>query len=543
MRPWLRLACLLVASVLAVQARAFAGPKLVVVLVVDQMRADYVDWYGKTWKGGLERLFTEGAVFRNAAYPYLNTVTCAGHATVGTGTYPHRHGMIQNAWYDRKTGAIVSCTDDPASPLVAYEGAAAGGDSGVRLLVPTLADEMRAQLSPAGRVVTLSLKARSAIMLAGHRADATTWMGTGGFVTSKAFAPEPVRAVVQVLAQNPIKVEALPPWTRALPASAYAHADEVEEEAPPRGWARTFPHALAASDKAEALGNWARSPHADAHVVQLALGLVKAMNLGKGLGVDYLGVSFSVLDLVGHAFGPRSHEVQDVLARLDVSLGRLLAGLDAHVGRNNYVLALTSDHGVAPFPEQMSAMGLPAGRIPMVELRDKLEQAVGRELGGQHHVASVQYTDLYLAPGSYEKLLAKPGAIERVQAAVQQVPGVAAVYHAQQLAAPPPEADSVRRAAALSFFPGRSGDLVIVPAAHWMTVGGGTTHGTSNDYDQRVPLVFAGPGIKAGQHFRRVSPADLAPTLAQMLGVTLPNPDGRPLPEVLPAGAPRRLGR
>jgi hypothetical protein len=510
-----------------------AAPRLLVVLVVDQMRADYVDWYGKNWRAGLARLFKQGADFRNAAYPYLNTVTCAGHATIGTGAYPKTHGMVLNGWYDRRSGKVTSCTDDATQPLVAYgTPSLGGGDSAAKLEVPSLADELRVQLSPSPRVVTLSMKARSAIMLAGHAATSATWVGSGGFTTSKAFTAAPVVAVTQALAKIPLRLSGLPVWTPLLGAKAYAHVDDAAEEAPPRGWSRTFPHPLQGEGDVESMANWARSPWADEHLAQVGLELVKTLSLGKGQSVDYLGLSFSILDIVGHAYGPRSHEVQDVLARLDVTIGRLLAGLDRLVGRNNYVVALTADHGVAPFPEQMSALGLPAGRVPMDRVKVELEAAIAKELGGQNHVAQILYTDIYLNPGVYEKLLAKPGAIERTKAALVALPGVVDVFHAGQLSEVP-AAEGHLRAAALSYFPGRSGDIILVPGPHWMTVSSGTTHGTSNEYDQRVPLVLAGPGIKAKRHFRRVSPADLAPTLGHMVGVTLPSADGKPLTEVL----------
>ena len=510
---------------------AHAAPRLLVVLVVDQMRADYVDWYGKNWRAGLARLYKRGADFRNAAYPYLNTVTCAGHATVSTGAYPKTHGVVLNGWYDRASGGVPSCTDDAEQPLISYGSPMSGGDSAKQLQVPTLADAMRAQLG-ASRVVTMSLKARSAIMLAGHASTATTWLASGGFTTSKAFSAGPVDAVLQAFKRFPVGLSDLPAWSTLLPAKKYMHVDEALEEAPPHGWSRRFPHPLQASSEAQTMSNWARSPLADEYVAQVALEQVKLLALGQRQSVDYLGLSFSVLDIVGHAFGPRSHEVQDVLLRLDLTLGRLLSGLDRLVGRNNYVVALTSDHGVAPFPEQMRAMGLPAGRVPMDRIALTLEDAITKELGGRKHVAQVIYTDVYLSPGVYDKLVAKPAAMERVKAALFTLPGIAKVFHAQQLREVPAQ-DGPQRAAALSYFPGRSGDLILVPAPHWMTVADGTTHGTSNEYDQRVPLILAGPGIQAKRHQRRVSPADIAPTLGQMVGVNLPTADGRPLVEAL----------
>lgn len=514
-------------------SEAARKPKLVVVLVADQMRADYVDLYGKSWRGGLARLFTQGAYFTNASYPYLQTITCAGHATVSTGAYPHIHGLIQNAWFDRATAKNVSCTDDPSQPLVTYSVPIAGGESPHRLLVSTLADEMREQLRPSPRVVSFSLKARSAIMLAGHKATSVAWTDAGALVTSKAFSPVPVLAIAQHLARFPVNWDKVPAWTKSSPPSAYAFTDEGLAEYPPKGWTPSFPHKLQGSTQLETMANWTRSPLADDYFAHMALQTVKSMKLGQTPATDYLAISFSVLDLVGHAYGPRSHEVQDVLLRLDKSLGRLFAGLDGAVGKNNYVVVLTADHGVAPLPEQMTQEGQNAGRIDIPRVAAALEAATVKEIGGKNNVVAAVYTDLYLAPGAYQKVLGKPGAIERVLAALKTQPGVADAFHAQQLANPRVAQSDLQKAAALSFYPGRSGDFVLVPAPFWLAAAAGTTHGSANDYDKRVPVVFMGAGIKKGKLAVAASPADVAPTLAKIVGVTMKSAQGHVLNEAL----------
>jgi arylsulfatase A-like enzyme len=212
--------------------------------------------------------------------------------------------------------------------------------------------------------------------------------------------------------------------------------------------------------------------------------------------------------------------------------GALLAGLDAAVGKNNYVVALTADHGVSPLPEQMAETGVSAGRVPFGLLKAELEAALAKEVGGQNNVAAVLYTDVYLAPGVSSKLVAKPGAVQRVLAVLRKVPGVQAAFHADQLLAPKKSESELQYATALSYHPERSGDIVFVPAPYWIATGTGTTHGSANAYDQRVPVIFMGAGIKKGRQARRVSPADIAPTLGHLVGVTLSRADGQILPEV-----------
>ena len=321
------------------QAPPPAPPKLAVILVVDQMRADYVDRFKGGWTGGLKRMIDEGAWFTNTAYPYLTTVTCAGHATISTGSFPRTHGIFQNAWWDRESRKQVSCTEDPRPEAadVGYGEPVQGGDSARWLQVPTFADQMRAERQ--AHVATVALKDRSAIMLAGHGGDAVTWMGasTDGWITSKVFSTAPVPVVERFIADHRMSADLGKVWTRLLPEARYKTPDDAVGEAPPKGWTRTFPHFLnGASNTADAefFAHWERSPYADALVGRFAAALVEGLQLGSHDGTDVLAVSFSTPDLVGHAFGPRSQEIQDIYAQLDRTIGTLFDRLDALVGRD-----------------------------------------------------------------------------------------------------------------------------------------------------------------------------------------------------------------
>jgi len=542
----LALAAALAASGLVASARARpvpqdpspARPALVIVLVVDQMRADYVERYGTQWTGGLRRLLDGGARFRQAAYPYLDTVTCAGHATIGTGTLPRTHGLIMNEWWDRANGRLVTCTEDPDAPIVSYGEPRQGGESPRRLRVPTLADVMRTELTPAPRVVTMSLKARAAIMLAGHRGDAVTWFDGTGWATSASYATAPVPAIARFVSANPVARELGRPWTKRLPATRYLFDDEGLGEKPSRGWQTTFPHPLAddpAHPDASAYERWRRSPFSDDYLGRLAEAAIDDFELGRGPGTDFLGVSFSALDLAGHWFGPRSHEVQDILAGVDATIGRLLDHLDRTVGQGRYVLALTADHGVAPIPAQIEADGLSAGRLDARTTAASIERALEPWFGGERTVATVRYTEVFLAPGVYARLQKMPEALAAAVAAIAGVPGVAHVFTRDTLADPAAASSGnpALRAAALGFDRDRSGDLVLAPQPYWLASSDATTHGTANLYDQRVPLVLFGASIRPGEYLQAATPADIAPTLASLTGVTLPVTDGRVLAEAL----------
>jgi predicted AlkP superfamily pyrophosphatase or phosphodiesterase len=517
-----KLMALALALALAGPARA-ESPKLLVILVVDQMRADYVEWYGASWKGGLRRMLDQGAWVRNARYPYLETVTCAGHSTIGTGAYPHRHGMILNTWYDRERKKVVECTDDPDARPVPYGHPAGGhGDSPRNLAVPTLADELHAQLKAPGRTVSVAVKPRAALTLIGHHPDLSVWFDGDGWTTSSAVARSPAPWLAAFLAAHPPD---LGPWTPLLPASAYQGVDDAPDERPAPPWTRTFPHALSGPGL-QGLSRWMGSPAADAYVEGLAAAAVGEMKLGQGPGIDLLAVSFATTDLVGHYFGPRSQEVQDALVRVDAAIGKLLATLDEKVGPGKYTVGLASDHGVALVPD-----GKQGGRLLPADLRRGADAALVLELGPGSHVVEVQGNELYLAPGDHQRLLRKKGAVARVLAALRALPGVEDAFDAAALGRAGGKGASA--AAALSFFPGRSGDLLILPRAGWVVGSLNTNHGSVHDYDRHVPLLFFGQGIRPGRYDQPASPADLAPTLARLAGVKMPKAEGHPLTRIL----------
>ena len=511
--------------------RAADSPRLVVTVVVDQMRADYLQVFNKHWRNGFRTLLDQGMVFENARYPYLVTVTCAGHATIGTGALPHRHGMINNTWWQRKERALTGCSSDPETTDISYGRPIRLGNSAAHLLAPTLADELRAQ-KPGARVVSVSMKARSAITLAGRAADAVVWFDdpSGSWATSKAFAPAPVPAVKDFIEKNPYEKDLGRVWTLSGPPDSYVNRDAGVGERPPAGWNGLFPHPITgrkgADDQFYAL--WQATPLADIYLGKLAASLVDGFKLGQREGTDFLGVSFSVLDDVGHSFGPDSREVEDILRQLDVTLGSLIAHLDAKVGRANYVLALSADHGVAPMP--IPPRG---GRVATEDVRERIEDALRTAWGPTDkgtYVDSVNFTDVYFADGVYDKLRANATLMASVIKSVEEIPGVLRVLRTDQLS--DSSRDPMVRSAALSYFSGRSGDLMVVPREYWFMSPRaviGTTHGSPYQYDTHVPLIFFGGALKVARSKASVTPADISPTLADLAGVKLPMAEGRAL--------------
>jgi predicted AlkP superfamily pyrophosphatase or phosphodiesterase len=521
-------------------------PKLVVLLVVDQMRGDYVDKFRGQWNSGLKRLITEGAWFRAAAYPYAATETCPGHSTISTGAFPASHGMVANAWWDRGEQKMVTCTSDPNAKNSAYAGGSTkGGDSAWRMQLPSFAEELKFQSGGTTRVVTISLKARSAIAMAGHKGDAVTWFDpSGALVTSSVYGTMPF--VEEFAKKNPVAQDYGKTWALSLPPGSYLYDETATGARVPEGWTATFPHALrgkegSAVPDAAFYEQWSDSPFADTYLTKLAETAVDSLGLGKSGATDFLAVGYSSVDHLGHAFGPRSWEIQDILVRLDKDLGELFAFLDKKVGAGNYVVALSADHGVAPVPVDMQKTGVDAELLNLPELQGRIEKALEPMNFVKPVVARMAGNELYFAEGVYARLKADPAAMNAVLGAISTMPGVAAVYRAEDLGNGTTPIAQTRRAAVLSYFAGRSGDLYVLQKPYWLLdsspEGGrratGTGHGTPYNYDQHVPVFFMGFGIQQGEYFEPVTPADIAPTFSALTGVTLATRDGRVLAEAL----------
>ena len=529
-------ACAAASLVLHAQT-ADRRPKLIVLLMVDQMRGDYIDKFRGQWSGGLQRLLTAGAWFRQANYPYFGTVTCASHSTVGTGTLPSTHGMVMNSWWDRSRNVEVRCTEDRSVAPVSYGKAVTGrGDSAAPLHVSTLADELRVQLDPAGRTVGFSLKARAAIPLAGRRPDAVTWFDdSGAFVTSTAFAKAPVAAIADFVRRRPVEDDFAKVWERTLPASAYLYEDPAIGAHVPAGMSASFPHSLKGSSSSPDRGfydRWQESPFSDDYLAEMAVDVARTLRLGQTGSTDLIAVSFSALDKVGHDYGPDSPEVQDVLVRLDRTIGKLLSDVERLVGPENYVVALSSDHGVAPLMERLAARGIDAGRIDPRQLEQTTDATLRSAFGPGKYVSHILDDEIYLVPGIYDRLAARGVVLNALRRSLRSLPGVQDVFTRDDLVGNTPADAATVRPLARSYDAERSGDLFVVPRPYWTIRVTATGHGSAYDYDTHVPILLMGKGITPGEYLAPASPVDIAPTLAFLAGVTLPRAEGRVLREV-----------
>ena len=511
------------------QVRA-AGPgeiKLVLLIAVDQFRYDYLTRFKADYTGGLAQLQTRGATFTQAYLDHYPTVTAVGHSTMLSGAIPAVSGIIGNDWFDRGLGESVTSVADAGTQLVGSQGQ---GASPRRLLVSTLGDEMKnaaahlpAESTP--KVFGLSLKDRSAIMPAGHRADAAYWLDVraGVFVTSTHYRTEP-HAWVSA-------------FNTTAPADAFA-GRKWEFLDLTSGPGRMLPPAAGAALYTAVYG----SPFGNQLLKDFAIAAIEGERLGQRGRTDLLTVSFSSNDAVGHSYGPDSPEVRDIAVRTDRIIGELLARVDALVGLDHTVVAFTTDHGVAPVPEVQQERKLPGGRMKSDELFGPITAALTGKFGEGKWILATAGTSPYLNHGLIAEKGLDPADVRRVAAAAARlVPHVARVYTREQLLSGEVTPDLIGRRVARGYNLQRSGDLEIVLDPYWLRSSSGTTHGTPYSYDAHIPLVLMGAGITPGAYNATVALNDLAPTLATLVGVENPSgSSGRVLAEALATATPAR---
>ena len=510
-------------------------PRLIVFLVVDGLpQRQVVDYRTQLAPDGFRRFLDRGAWFDQAHYGHAHTVTAAGHATMLTGAYPHRTGIIGNDWRDPATGRYIYNTADATAKYLGHEKSSWTGTSPRNLRVETLGDVLRT-VDPRSKVVSISAKDRGAILTGGHKGVAYVYQLQTGLMASTTY----------YMAQHPAWVEAFnagqpanayfhKAWTPLLAESAYAPSLPDEQKWFERGG--KLPKRL--GDALEAPGplfyaELAAAPQGDALLLDFARAAIAGEGLGRDDIPDILAVSLSTHDNVNHAFGPESRMSHDHFLHLDRSLERFFRDLDAAIGKEGYLAVLTSDHGFMAAPEHLQAQGRESGRVSTPRLLAKLNTALASRFGEGRWALGTSAQAVLLNRALIEERKADADAIAReVQRLLREEPFVAAAYTRAEIesgsAAGSPYFEAVRRA----WYPGRSADVAIVLKPYWMFGASGATHGSPHEYDTRVPLLFYGPlWVKPGRRDARVEIVDIAPTLARVLGIPAPSAsEGRPLP-------------
>jgi predicted AlkP superfamily pyrophosphatase or phosphodiesterase len=541
------------AAALPAQAQS-PRPRLTVVIVVDQMRADYLDRFGSLFlppgksgrdAGGFRFLRERGASFEDARYRHFPLFTGPGHAVVLTGGYPYKTGIIGNDWYSKATKSGVYCVSDPNAKVIgATPNSKAKPMSPANFQSSTVGDEMK-EANAAAKVVTLSLKDRAAILLGGRRSDASIWFddSTGNWISSDAYckngqlpawvASVNARRVPDKSFGRSWSAEFVPASTWKTPSADFA--------TPPKGFGSTFVHKIdggLTSPGASFYKSFTLTPWANDFVLETAAQAVVANKMGADDVPDLLALNLATNDYVGHAFGPDSPEVREITAATDRSLSRFFRALEANVpgGLSNVTIALTADHGVAPIPEISHDDGFQSGRIGEESIEAAADKALDAKFGARDWVSAYVEPYLYLNDAAVADSKRDIAEVQAVAArAIGQMPGVYAAYTRTQIEEGRLPATEMGARLYKGFYPKRAGDVLMVAEQAWFSEGSphshASTHGSPYTYDTHVPLMILGRGIKPGKYFQNVCPADLAPTLCAQIGVAQPSAcDGTILP-------------
>ncbi|MEB8345001.1 alkaline phosphatase family protein [Flavobacteriaceae bacterium KMM 6898] len=516
-------------------------PKLVVGLVVDQMRYDYLtrfwDHFGD---GGFKRLANEGFNCKNNHFNYVPTYTGPGHASVYTGSTPSMHGIIGNDWYDKDSGKSVYCVGDEDYASVGTMNDA-GKMSPHRMNTTTITDELRLHTQMRGKVIAISLKDRGAVLPGGHTANAAYWMHgeeEGSWISSTYYMDQLPKWVMDFNASTIVE-DYKKPWDTLKDIATYLESgtDNNPYEGMFNGETTTaFPHNLPLLWDANGKYSLLKStPFGNSITTDFAMAALDGEKLGEDAITDFLAVSFSSTDYVGHMYGVNSKEVQDTYIRLDLDLERLLKTLDKKVGKGEYTVFLTSDHGANEVPAYLKDQKIPAGYIQYTDMQNKLNKFVEYTFGSKDIIKNISNSQIFLNHAVIKGLdLSLENVQETIAIEMLGYDGVERAYTAYQMWKKE-YTKGIPYMLQNGYNQKRSGDVLLVlkPATVQYSKTG-STHGSSFTYDTHVPLLFYGMGIKKGSTFAKTEIPDIAPTIASLLGIAFPNgATGKPIVEVL----------
>jgi len=535
-------------------------PRLVLQITVDQLRGDLPTRYlDKMGKGGFRYLLSEGVVYKNAHHAHSNTETIVGHATLATGAYPADHGLIGNVWFDRESGEMTYNIEDSRYPLLTAGAdvnkateidptqrvARSDGRSPAAMLVSTFSDELAIHTANQAKVFGVSVKDRGAVSMAGHAGKAFWFSKAAGeFVTSAFYYDEYPQWVNDFNATQPAQRYADQNWELLLEPAAYTHADTDDSpwETSFGDYGRVFPHPYGPGDGKYFTTLLTLSPAGDELTLDFAKQLIDNEAIGADAVTDYLSVSFSSTDYVGHLFGPSSLEAEDNLLRLDRTLAELLAYVDEKVGLKNTLVVLAADHGGPEVPPLLNEYGIEAGYVET----DTWDKAAGIENLKEEFGIGGELIQTFFQPYIYlnRQLIQEQGLDEaEVEMAVaremMKFEGVSLALSSTALMNGQVADTDINRLILNSHNPRRSGDVFVVFEPNWfindfdgLTVA--ATHGSPWRYDTYVPVIFAGAGLKPQRVYREIATVDIASTLSEFTGTNRPSgARGQVLPEVL----------
>ncbi|HET6995659.1 MAG TPA: alkaline phosphatase PafA [Chitinophagaceae bacterium] len=526
-------------SIVFCQSTSIQRPKLVVGIVIDQMRWDYLYRYYDRYEnnGGFKRLLNQGFSCENTLIPYVPTITACGHSSIYSGSVPAISGISGNTWWDKEKGKTVYCTDDAAVSTVGSSSVSAGKMSPKNLLVTTICDELRLATNFRGKVIGIALKDRGGILPAGHTANAAYWYdyGTGNWITSTYYMTQLPKWVEDFNGKQWVDKFYNDGWQLTYPATSYVQSTEDDKPYEAKPFGPKFPYDLK-KFVGKDYGKIASTPMGNTLTAEFAKAAITHEQLGSDNTTDILALSFSSPDYIGHTFGPNSVEAEDGFLKLDKELGSLLDFLDAKVGKGQYTVFLSADHGAVQVPEFLKENKIPAGRAP-----------ISAAINGINDILKEKYhlSELIVSDDNYQVHLnhpridsAKVNEDEIAALIIDQLSKVSGVYRVFLLKdlnkVPLPQ--RLREMINNGYNPKRNGDIQIILQPQYIEAYSqtGTTHGLWNPYDAHIPLLWYGWGVKPGKTNREIYMTDIAPTLAAMLHIQMPSGCvGKPIDEVI----------
>jgi predicted AlkP superfamily pyrophosphatase or phosphodiesterase len=516
------------------QLSFFAGvsqgqPKLIVGIVVDQMRQDYLyRYWDKFEDDGFKRLINNGYYCRNVHFNYIPTYTAPGHASIFTGTTPMVNGIISNYWYDRDVDGNLYCVGDDNVNSVGTDNAN-GKMSPHRLLTTTLGDAVRQSNQFKGKSIGVSIKDRAAILPAGHSANAAYWMDyqSGNMITSTYYMTDLPKWVKSFNAKKIPDELVKMNWELSLAPELYIEStadNSPYEKALIEGRDPIFPYDVKQSIAQRGYYAFASTPYGNTYVRKFAEDVIINEDLGQDDHLDFLSISFSSPDMIGHSYGPQSMEIEDTYLKLDKEIALLLKALDQRVGVGNYSLFLTADHAAAPIPKYMSDNKIPVDYIDDEKFETELKAELELLFPSALLISNYSNQQVFV---NHEELDKKGLESKKVHAVIKNFalnyPGVSNALDIKDLQHPLPP-DQFSKLAAQGWNPQRSGDIIIQYLPGWMEYEGkGTTHGSSYAYDTHVPLIFFGWGVTKGETIEEIQITQIAPTMSILCRIGFPD--------------------
>lgn len=510
------------------KSSVFQRPKLVVGIVIDQMRWDYLYRFYNRYQpdGGFKRLLNQGFSCENTMIPYIPTFTACGHTSIYTGSVPAIDGITGNDWWDYHLSKLVYCAEDDDVTTVGSN-TAEGKMSPRNLLVTTIGDELHLATNFRNKVIGIALKDRAAILPAGHSANGAFWYddSTGNWITSSYYMNDLPAWVKELNSKKLVNSYYSKDWNTLYPLNTYIQStpDEEPYEYRPFG-VKGFPYTLNQFiDKN--YGMIHVIPYGNSFTFDMAKAAINGEKLGTDSSTDLLAISLSAPDYIGHTFGPNSVEAEDDFLRLDKDIGSFLNFLDEQIGKGQYLLFLTADHGVANVPAFLSQHKIPSGNVDDQKISDQLNALLKEKFHVDNLVIGIINNQVFLdhnAIASARQLDLK-NVYDQIITFLMQQPGIYRAFALDALNEVTLN-KTIKERATNGYYPSRSGDIQIIFQPQWIDgfLPGGTTHGVWNPYDSHIPLIWYGWNIQPGKTTRQVYMTDIAPTIASLLHIQMP---------------------